>query len=180
MDKYASMVQKLVSLSVKLVAVDFDLTIINIHTRGNWQFTAKSLASRVRPTFKLFLAAALECKNLHVAVVTQSPQVSLVREVLEETFPESDTGRIHIRGTDGTWREVKGVTREGKQQHIESVVSQIKKEQKLKIKRDEVILLDDDQKNVELAESCKMRALHITGDDSLDRLLELRSCSSSL
>ena len=114
MDKYAGIVQKLVSLSIKLVAVDFDLTILNVHTHGNWQFTAKSLASRVRPAFKQFLTAVLECDQLHVAVVTQSPQVSLVREVLEETLPQSNTGRIHIRGNDGTWRAIKGVSKEGK------------------------------------------------------------------
>lgn len=174
MDKYAGIVQKLVSLSIKLVAVDFDLTILNVHTHGNWQFTAKSLSSRVRPAFKQFLTAVLECDQLHVAVVTQSPQVSLVREVLEETLPQSNTGRIHIRGNDGTWRAVKGVSKEGKQQHIESVLSQIKKEQKIKIKSSEVLLLDDDQKNIASAQSSKMRTLHITGDDSLDGLLELR------
>ena len=102
------------SLSIKLVAIDFDLTIVNVHTRGSWQFTAKALASRVRPTFKQFLAAALKCNDLHIAVVTQSPQVSLVREVLGEALPESNTDRVHIRGTDGKWKEVKGVTREGK------------------------------------------------------------------
>lgn len=117
MDKYARIVQKLVSLSIKLVAVDFDLTILNVHTHGNWQFTAKSLASRVRPAFKQFLTAVLECDQLHVAVVTQSPQVSLVREVLEEILPQSNTGRIHIRGNDGTWRAVKGVSKEGKIRH---------------------------------------------------------------
>lgn len=114
MDKYSGMVQKLVSLSIKLVAVDFDLTIINVHTRGSWQFTSKALASRVRPTFKHFLTAALNCNDLHVAVVTQSPQVSLVREVLEQALPDCNTSGIHIRGTDGKWKEVKGVTKEGR------------------------------------------------------------------
>lgn len=126
MDKYSSMVQKLVSLSIKLVAVDFDLTIINVHTRGSWQFTAKALASRVRPTFKQFLTAALKYNDLHIAVVTQSPQVSLVREVLEEALPESNTSRIHIRGTDGSWKEVKGVTKEGKIPTISLLISGIR------------------------------------------------------
>ena len=113
MEKYSSMVQRLVSLSVKLIAVDFDLTIINVHTRGSWQFTSKVLASRVRPTFKHFLTAALNCSDLHVAVVTQSPQVSLVREVLEQALPDCDTSLIHIRGSDGKWKELKGVSKEG-------------------------------------------------------------------
>ena len=113
MEKYSSMVQRLVSLSVKLIAVDFDLTIINIHTHGSWQFTSKALVSRVRPTFKHFLTAALKCSDLHVAVVTQSPQVSLVREVLEKALPDCDTSVIHIRGSDGKWKELKGVSKEG-------------------------------------------------------------------
>jgi len=54
------------------------------------------------------------------------------------------------------------------------VLRQIEKDQKLRIKSGEVILLDDDQQNIKIAESCKMRALHITGDDSIDALLEQR------
>ncbi|KAM7436603.1 hypothetical protein ABFA07_013620 [Porites harrisoni] len=180
MEKYSSMVQRLVSLSVKLIAVDFDLTIINIHTHGSWQFTSKALVSRVRPTFKHFLTAALKCSDLHVAVVTQSPQVSLVREVLEKALPDCDTSVIHIRGSDGKWKELKGVSKEGKQQHIESVLRQIEKDQKIKIKSSQVILLDDDQQNISVARSCKMRALQITGDNSLDELLEQRFWTSSL
>lgn len=113
MDKYSSMVQKLLSLSIKLVAVDFDKTIINIHTRGSWQFTSKSLVSRVRPSFKQFFKAVLNTSGLHVAVVTHSPQVPLIREVLEQALPDCDTSRIHYRGKDGKWKEVKGVTKEG-------------------------------------------------------------------
>lgn len=113
MDKYSSMVQKLLSLSIKLVAVDFDKTIINIHTRGSWQFTSKSLVSRVRPSFKQFFTAVLNTNGLHVAVVTHSPQIPLIREVLEQALPDCDTSRIHYRGKDGKWKEVKGVTKEG-------------------------------------------------------------------
>ena len=113
MDKYSSMVQKLLSLSIKLVAVDFDKTIINVHTGGNWQFTSKSLVSRVRPSFKQFFAAMLNSSDLHVAVVTHSPQIPLIREVLEQALPDCDTSRIHYRGTDGKWKEVKGVPKEG-------------------------------------------------------------------
>lgn len=62
----------------------------------------------------------------------------------------------------------------GKQQHIESVLNQIEKDHKVKIKKKEVILLDDDEKNISVARSCKMQALLIKGDDSLDELLEQR------
>lgn len=113
MDKYSRIIQRLVSSNIKLLAVDFDQTIVNVHTGGSWQFTSKSLVSRVRPSFKQFFTAALNCSDLHVAVVTQSPQISLIREVLEQALPECDTSRIHYRGSDGKWKEVKGVTKEG-------------------------------------------------------------------
>ena len=62
----------------------------------------------------------------------------------------------------------------GKQQHIESVLNQIEKDHKVRIKSKEVILLDDDETNISVARSCKLRTLLIKGDDSLDELLEQR------
>ncbi|RMX39232.1 hypothetical protein pdam_00016191 [Pocillopora damicornis] len=112
MEKYVRIVQKLTSLNIKLVAVDFDQTIINMHTCGVWQFSSKSLVPRVRPSFKQFFKAALSCGDLHVAIVTKSPQISLIREVMEQALPECDTSRIHYRGADGEWKEVKGVSKE--------------------------------------------------------------------
>lgn len=113
MDKYSIIVQNLIRAGIKMVAVDFDLTILNIHTHGFWQFTGKMLATRVRPCFKHFLSEALN-SNLHVAVVTHSPQADLVREVLELSLPDCDTRMIEIRGADGKWKEVRGVTKEGR------------------------------------------------------------------
>ena len=62
----------------------------------------------------------------------------------------------------------------GKQQHIESVITQIEKDHRIRIKSKEVILLDDDENNVGVARRCKMRGIVIKGDDSLDELLEQR------
>ena len=119
MEKYVRIVQKLTSLNIKLVAVDFDQTIINMHTCGVWQFSSKSLVPRVRPSFKQFFKAALSCGDLHVAIVTKSPQISLIREVMEQALPECDTSRIHYRGADGEWKEVKGVSKEGTCIHLQ-------------------------------------------------------------
>ncbi|XP_032241894.1 uncharacterized protein LOC5516214 isoform X2 [Nematostella vectensis] len=180
MDKYARMVENLISAGIKLVAVDFDLTILNIHTRGFWQFTSKALVQRVRPCFQEFLSSALSSEKLFVAVVTQSPQVSLVREVLEKALPDCDTTKIEIRGNDGSWKEFKAVPKEGKQQHIESVIHHIQKKFKVKISPINVILLDDDKNNVEVARRCKMSALQIRDDDSLDELLDRRFFCGSI
>ncbi|KXJ18869.1 uncharacterized protein LOC110231704 [Exaiptasia diaphana] len=173
MDKYSKIVQNLLASGIKLVAVDFDLTILNVHTRGFWQFTSKMLATRVRPCFQKFLTVAVN-SDLHVAIVTQSPQVSLVQEVMEQTLPDCDTGRIVIRGADGTWKMLKGVSKEGKQQHIESAIKYLEKTRKAKISAKNVILIDDDITNLEIAKSSKMHTLQIIDDDSLDALLDQR------
>lgn len=62
----------------------------------------------------------------------------------------------------------------GKQQHIQSVIQQLEKEHKVSIKAREVLLLDDDPKNIAVAQSCKMHALQIRDDNSLDELLYQR------
>ena len=115
MEKYSNIVQRLVNLGIKLVAVDFDLTILSIHTHGFWPFTSKQLIQKVRPSFQQFLTLALNSGHFHVAVVTQSPQIPLIQEVLREALPTCDTSKIIYRGTDGKWKEVKGISKEGKQ-----------------------------------------------------------------
>jgi Cu/Ag efflux protein CusF len=54
------------------------------------------------------------------------------------------------------------------------VIKQFEKTRKVKISAKNVILLDDDIKNIDIARSCKMQTLHITDDNSLDALLEQR------
>ena len=51
---------------------------------------------------------------MFVAVVTHSPQATLVRQVLEESLKDCDTNEIAIRGSDNSWKKVHGVTGEGK------------------------------------------------------------------
>lgn len=64
------------------LALDFDLTVIDIHTGGAWQGTAEELATHVRPLFKHLILAACEA-NMSVAIVTFSPQVPMIRAVLQ-------------------------------------------------------------------------------------------------
>ncbi|KAK3737049.1 hypothetical protein QZH41_005343 [Actinostola sp. cb2023] len=68
---------------------------------------------------------------------------------------------------------------QGKQQHIESAIKEFEKIRKAKISAKNVILMDDDIKNLEIARSCKMRTLHIIDDDSLDVLVDQQRISSN-
>jgi len=73
---------------LKLIAFDFDCTIVNVHTGGQWIDTAEKLAEYVRPCFRELLAALLKCPDFFVCVVTYSPQEELIREVLRISLQE--------------------------------------------------------------------------------------------
>lgn len=71
---------------VKLLALDFDRTIVSIHTAGYWQGGVENLVQHVRPCFRKLIRAALK-STLHVAVVTFSMQTDLIRQVLRAVLP---------------------------------------------------------------------------------------------
>ena len=73
---------------IKLIAFDFDCTIVNIHTGGQWCDSAEKLAEFVRPCFRELLPALLKCPEFFVCVVTYSPQEDLIREVLRITMKD--------------------------------------------------------------------------------------------
>lgn len=69
-------------LNIRLVAFDFDYTIVTIHTGGQWLDSPEKLAEFVRPCFRELLPVLLKASDINVAVVTYSPQERLIREVL--------------------------------------------------------------------------------------------------
>lgn len=69
-------------MGIKLVAFDFDCTLVNIHTGGQWPDSAEKLAEFVRPCFRDLLPELLKCDDIHTCVVTYSPQEDLIRDVL--------------------------------------------------------------------------------------------------
>lgn len=77
-----------------LIAIDFDATIIQVHTYGIWSGDASALAAHVRPVFVALLQTAVPMDNVTVAVVTFSGQVGLIREVL---VSQSDTNLFYLR-----------------------------------------------------------------------------------
>ena len=81
---------------VKVLAIDFDLTLSSMHTGGKWWGTAETLARSVRPIFKVIIPAALEL-GIEVCVVTFSAQTKLISNVLEMSLP-CDAAQIRIRG----------------------------------------------------------------------------------
>ncbi|XP_006818671.1 uncharacterized protein LOC102809093 [Saccoglossus kowalevskii] len=167
-------VGRMLRKGIKVLAFDFDETILTIHTGGYWCEGGDRLAKHVRPSMIKLIAEAQEC-GLHVCVVTFSSQDSLIREVLEQTLPRKcKTSKILIRGTSypPTWPRVEGVPSIGKLQHIASVVAELSNTLKTSIEPEEVLLLDDDERNVITAREFGHKAYIVSKGFTLETFCE--------
>ena len=54
-----SIISGLLSCSINFLAIDFDLTLVDEHTRGDYGGSAASLCQRVRPFFRALIPMAL-------------------------------------------------------------------------------------------------------------------------
>jgi hypothetical protein len=82
-------------VKIKLIALDFDLTIIDIHTEGAWTRTALELVSHVRPEMQCLIQHSL-AKGVQIAVASFSVQEQLIRDVIRDAIPPARD--IVIRG----------------------------------------------------------------------------------
>lgn len=148
-----------------LLALDFDLTIVDIHTGGKWRRDASELAKHVRPFWPLLISQVM-AQGICVAVVTMSPQSDLIHEVLMHILPMDVVKRIVIRGSDGGWQaRCGGAVGCGKQAHIASALEELKRmDQCSGGKPDGVVLVDDDAENVAAATRGAMHAVWCPAD----------------
>lgn len=76
--------------NIKLVAIDFDNTLLSIHTSGYYQGTVDNLIEYIRSTFYYFIQEILNSpafgQTLHICIVTFSSQEQLIRKLLELAF----------------------------------------------------------------------------------------------
>lgn len=99
----AEIVRILCGIGAKLVCIDFDATLVRIHTGGAWTRPANELCTHVRPLF-LALIPRLLSADVHVAVVTFSPQMQLIRQVLTLSFRAEIAQRLILRCDDVSWQ----------------------------------------------------------------------------
>ena len=140
-------VRRLQALHINFVGVDFDQTIIDIHTGGRWNGTPDELVTHVRPEFKQLLPALLH-NQISVAVVTFSPQTKLIQHVLETIVGPEQAARIPIRGGDKTWTYSGAGSKAGKQAHMASAVEELEQDGSIHITRGSAVLIDDDVNNI--------------------------------
>ena len=136
-------------VGINFLALDFDQTILDIHTGGNWKGSLEELLPHIRPVYAQLIRGALT-NGMEVAVVTFTSQTKFVRGVLDHIFSSClldgsmdaesleaigvttgrgnvvDTShRIPIRGSDRTWRYAGAGSMEGKQPHMASAVEEL-------------------------------------------------------
>jgi hypothetical protein len=79
--------------NIKLIAIDFDNTLLSIHTSGYYQGTVESLLEYIRSTFIYFIQELLDSsafgQTLHVCIVSFSTQDQLIRKLLQLAFKTS-------------------------------------------------------------------------------------------
>merc|ERR1719231_1466626 len=167
-------VRQLVEMNVKLLAIDFDLTLISMHTGGRWWGSAETLARSLRPVFKTIVPYAMSL-GIEVAICTMSQQAHLVSRVLQLSMPrDCDTGKIAVRGgekgrlvrEDG---DLDSVLVEGscKQRHIASVVQARLARGDSNLQPHEVLLIDDDTMNIQEALENGTRGLLFSPDNPM-------------
>lgn len=148
-----AIVHGLIDRGIKLLALDFDLTILDVHTGGAWIGPIHHLAQHVRPSFRALMEAALETDLLHMCIVTYSLQQDVIQDLLRAIWPYCDTSRILVRTSFVEWQQKNQLSKQslGKQQHIGQVVSDLYHFHRVVIHPHEVLLMDDDKENIDVA-----------------------------
>jgi len=147
------------------LALDFDQTILDIHTGGRFKGTTTELSTHVRPLFAQLIRTAHE-KGIHIAIVTFSPQVQHIAHVLEILFPDF-AHEILIRGRDKSFHYEGNGMKHGKQPYMASAVEELMtKDDTLVITRKTTLLIDDDPDNIELALQDGVRGILLNPDRS--------------
>ncbi|RMX66262.1 hypothetical protein KXD40_008381 [Peronospora effusa] len=90
------------STGAKLVCIDFDATFVTVHTGGLWAASALELRTHVRRFFLLLVPLLCEA-HVNVAIVTFSPQVELIQDVLRLSFSDQVVSQLVVRGDDRSW-----------------------------------------------------------------------------
>lgn len=165
-------VQNLVEMQVKVLAIDFDLTLVGMHTGGRWWGSAETLSRNVRPLWKTVVPLCQKF-GIEVSVVTLSRQTKLISNVLKLSL-DCDATKIRIRGGEGMHLvtetgDVDSANTQGcrKQKHIDSILQSRIEHSEGHVAPHQIVLVDDDSLNVHEALDQGMRGLLFNPDNPL-------------
>ena len=156
-------ISKLKELNINFLAIDFDCTILEIHTGGRWSGTLEELFPHIRPVYAQLIQAAVD-SDIHVAVVTFTSQIKFVRGVLDHIVGETASQKIPIRGNDRSWEYNGEGSKDGKMPHMASAVEELETRFNVEIHRNTTLLLDDDARNIRYALKNGVRGIWFNPD----------------
>lgn len=160
-------------LNINLLAIDFDQTLIDIHTGGRWPGAASELLEHVRPEFNQLLNACMN-NEIRVAIVTFSQQPKMITQMLETVVGPDHAARIPVRGSDRSWTYNGLGSRDGKQAYIASAVEELEYPGDINISKQTTLLIDDDKKNIRVALKDGVRAVWFNPDKPHHLLKDLQ------
>lgn len=167
------------NLNLKLIAFDFDQTIVSIHTGGIWPDSAEKLAEFVRPCFLHLIPELLKCESLFISIVTFSSQENLIRDVLRISLPYipiNQINKILIKGNTKLFIDKYGLENcfsNGKQLHLNFCKEYLEdRVNNLKILNKDILLIDDDTENIEFARQAGHLAFQVNKNVSLQELYQ--------
>lgn len=151
--------------NIRLLAIDFDFTLVQVHTGGHWNGSAETLAAHVRPLFNAIVleacnSAAFESNAFFITIVTYSIQSWLIKKVLKIILNDDEkANKIIVIGNDATFPF--GCMVEGKQSHIDLALKHIKNHTNIDkdIIPSEIYLIDDDSNNITVAREYGIHAI---------------------
>jgi len=176
---------------VRLLAIDNDLTLVSIHTGGSWSGTAEELAEQARPIFKIIIDEAM-ANDMLVSIVTFSSQPQLIEEMLQYMGLKCDVKKIIVRG--GLNKVRCGLTGQellaapavraryqgtGKQEHVACAVQYFEEEFGCTIEPNQVLMIDDDIKNLEEAKKCGIQTAFFEPTEPMQMIESMDACPNA-
>ena len=172
---------------IRLVALDFDMTLVDIHTGGQWRGSASALQSHVRQEMTCLIRACHQY-GIYVAIATFSTQIDLLRTVVQNSVRQSPQQQYHGDSTSSASSRVIPVYGgndrvapywHGKQsqlvlarQYFDNHRRQQKNGETALLSPYEVVLVDDDERNIAIAQKDGYRTIwydpeHSDAEDAL-------------
>jgi len=79
------LVSNLQKKGIRLVAIDFDQTLITFHSGGVWKDSVDKLVPNVRPCIRDLIQVCLD-RDVSVCIVTYFMQPWIIKELLQKLF----------------------------------------------------------------------------------------------
>jgi len=160
-------VRIMVDSNIHLLAIDFDKTLLNIHTGGEWEGSTEQLQTHVRNEFKCLIQTSLE-QGILVAVASFSKQEELILSVLQKLIPERHYSRVTVNGGNNYPEST------GKKKQIQLALEDFPKlsNDKTFVPNDAILLIDDDLYNVKQCTYEGHRCIHFDPKKSAHLVFE--------